>query len=165
MRFWTDYGRSSEFGASRFPGVLQRERPIDVPRGATVAITYGTYDLFHVGHVRLFERIKRRFDFLIAAVSTDAFNAVKGKTSAVPFADRIEIVRACRHVDLAIAEDDWAQKERDLVHYGVDAFVMGDDWAGRFDHLRPFAEVVYLPRTEGVSSSELKRSIGERACS
>lgn len=153
---------SSEFGAARWPALDVRERPIDVPRGASVAITYGTYDLFHVGHVRLFERIRRRFGFLIAAVSTDEFNAVKGKKSAVPFADRIEIVRACRHVDLAIAEHDWSQKEHDIVHYGVDAFVMGSDWEGRFDHLKSLVEVIYLPRTEGVSSTELKQHIRER---
>ena len=139
----------------------QRRAPPDAPRGT--AITYGTYDLFHVGHLRLFRRIKERWGFLIVAVSTDDFNAVKGKTSAVPFQDRIEIVRACRHVDLAIAEHDWGQKERDIRDYGVNAFVMGDDWTGKFDHLRALCEVVYLPRTPGVSSSELKSSIAAPA--
>ena len=96
---------------------------------------------------------------MIAAVSTDEFNALKGKKSAVPFADRIEMVRACRHVDLAIAEQAWEQKESDILQFGADAFVMGDDWAGRFDHLKPLCQVIYLPRTEGVSSTELKESI------
>jgi glycerol-3-phosphate cytidylyltransferase len=127
----------------------------------TVALTYGTFDLFHVGHVRLFERIKRRWDRLIVAVSTDEFNAVKGKKAVVPFADRIAVVRACRHVDEVIAEDNWQQKEHDIVVHGVDAFVMGDDWAGRFDHLSALCEVVYLPRTEGVSSSLLKQQLVE----
>jgi glycerol-3-phosphate cytidylyltransferase len=135
--------------------------PPDARRGT--AITYGTYDLFHVGHVRLFRRIKERYGFLIVAVSTDAFNAVKGKKSAMPFEDRIEIVRACRYVDLAIAENDWAQKESDIREYGCTAFVMGDDWTGRFDHLRALCEVVYLPRTGGVSSSELKAGIATPA--
>jgi glycerol-3-phosphate cytidylyltransferase len=125
----------------------------------TVAITYGTYDLFHIGHVRLFQRIKARYDRLIVAVSTDEFNAIKGKRSVVPFADRIEMVRACRYVDLAIAESDWSQKARDIAHYGVDAFVMGSDWDGRFDELKSLCEVVYLPRTEGVSSSLLKQDV------
>lgn len=130
------------------------------PDAATgTAITYGTYDLFHVGHVRLFRRIKERFGFLIVAVSTDEFNAIKGKQSVVPFEDRIEIVRACRYVDLAIAENDWAQKEHDVRTYGCTAFVMGDDWTGKFDSLRSLCEVVYLPRTDGVSSSELKASV------
>jgi len=148
------------FAASAFPAPPRRS--LELPLGTTVAITYGTYDLFHVGHVRLFERIKRCFDFLVVAVSTDEFNAVKGKQSTVPFDDRIELVRACRHVDLAIPETGWAQKERDIVAYGADAFVMGSDWEGKFDHLKSLTEVIYLARTEGVSSSELKQHIRGR---
>ena len=125
----------------------------------TVAITYGTYDLFHIGHVNLFRRIKERYDVLVVAVSTDEFNAVKGKRSAVSYADRIEMVRACRYVDLAIPESDWGQKERDIVQYNADAMVMGSDWTGHFDTLATLCEVVYLPRTEGVSSTELKSNI------
>lgn len=125
----------------------------------TVALTYGTFDLFHVGHVRLFERIKQRFDRLVVAVSTDEFNAVKGKKAVVPYADRVEVVRACRWVDDVIAENDWDQKARDIVVHGVDAFVMGDDWQGRFDHLKSLCEVLYLPRTEGVSTSVLKQLV------
>jgi glycerol-3-phosphate cytidylyltransferase len=142
--------------ATATPAALPRPAP-DAPRGT--AITYGTYDLFHVGHVRLFRRIKERYGFLIVAVSTDEFNAVKGKKSVVPFEDRIEIVRACRHVDLAIAENGWGQKAEDIRTYGASAFVMGDDWAGKFDELKALCEVVYLPRTDGVSSSELKASV------
>jgi glycerol-3-phosphate cytidylyltransferase len=139
-------------------------RPLRAQRGSvapgrTVALTYGTYDLFHIGHVRLFERIKRRYGFLVVAVSTDEFNALKGKRSVVPFADRLAMVQACRHVDLAIAETCWEQKESDVLRYGADAFVMGSDWQGRFDFLKPLCEVVYLPRTEGVSSTELKQAV------
>lgn len=134
-------------------------RPGHGALGRTTAITYGTYDLFHIGHVRLFERIKQRFDVLVVAVSTDEFNAIKGKKSVMPFVDRFEMVRACRHVDLAIAENDWAQKEHDIVAHGADGFVMGSDWSGRFDHLRALCDVIYLPRTEGVSSTELKQCI------
>lgn len=134
--------------------------PLSLPaRAQGTALTYGTFDLFHVGHVRLFRRIKERWGFLIVAVSTDEFNAIKGKQSVVPFADRIEIVRACRYVDLAIAETDWAQKPADITTYGANAFVMGDDWSGRFDELKRLCEVVYLPRTGGVSSSELKANV------
>ena len=125
----------------------------------TVAITYGTYDLFHIGHVNLFRRIKERYDLLVVAVSTDEFNAIKGKRSAVPYADRVELVRACRYVDLAIPESGWGQKETDIVRYGADAMVMGSDWAGKFDSLKDLCDVVYLPRTEGVSSSDLKLHI------
>lgn len=148
------------FAASTFPAPPRRS--LELPAGTTVALTYGTFDLFHVGHVRLFERIKRRFDFLVVAVSTDEFNAVKGKQSAMPFEERLEMVRACRHVDLAIPETGWEQKERDIVHYGADAFVMGSDWEGKFDHLKSLTEVIYLQRTEGVSSTGLKQHIRER---
>ncbi len=127
----------------------------------STAITYGTYDLFHIGHVNLFRRIKERWGRLIVAVSTDEFNAQKGKRSAVPFADRIELVRACRYVDLAIPETCWEQKADDIRRHHVQAFVMGDDWLGKFDELKPLCEVVYLPRTQGVSSSELKQYIRE----
>jgi glycerol-3-phosphate cytidylyltransferase len=125
----------------------------------TVAITYGTYDLFHVGHVRLFMRIKARFDRLIVAVSTDEFNAIKGKRAVMPYADRVDVVRSCRHVDLVIAENSWDQKADDIRRFGCTAFVMGDDWRGRFDDLRGLCQVLYLPRTEGVSSTELKAGV------
>lgn len=128
-------------------------------RAPVVALTYGTFDLFHIGHVRLFERIRQRCDRLVVAVSTDEFNAVKGKRSVMPFADRVAMVKACRHVDEVIAEEDWAQKPRDIRAFGVDLFVMGDDWAGRFDELKQYCEVLYLPRTLGVSSTELKQTI------
>ena len=130
----------------------------DARRG-TVALTYGTYDLFHIGHVRLFQRIRQRYDRLVVAVSTDEFNAIKGKKSVVPYADRVEMVKACRWVDEVIAETDWAQKQRDIAALGADAVVMGSDWEGRFDHLKPLCDVVYLPRTEGVSSTELKADV------
>jgi len=140
---------------------LARAASPRLPQGLApgVAITYGTYDLFHVGHLNLFRRIKEQWDTLVVAVSTDEFNALKGKRSAVPFEDRIALVRGCRYVDLAIPETDWAQKTQDIRRYGVQAFVMGDDWQGRFDELKALCEVVYLPRTQGVSSSELKQHI------
>jgi glycerol-3-phosphate cytidylyltransferase len=145
--------------AQRTHRLPAREPRVDT---RTTAITYGTYDLFHVGHVRLFQRIRQRFDFLIVAVSTDEFNATKGKRSVMPFADRIELVRSCRWVDLAIPETCWEQKEQDVVVYGADAFIMGDDWRGRFDHLNALCDVIYLPRTEGVSSSLLKQDVVQR---
>lgn len=129
------------------------------PQTGTTALTYGTYDLFHVGHLRLFERIKQRYDRLVVAVSTDEFNAIKGKQSVVPYVDRVALVAACRHVDAVIPETDWAQKERDIVAQGADAVVMGSDWEGRFDHLKPLCDVLYLPRTDGVSSTELKADV------
>lgn len=136
-----------------------RRAAAQAAQAKSVAITYGTFDLFHIGHVRLFERIKRRFGYLVVAVSTDEFNAVKGKRSVMPFADRLEMVKACRHVDFAIAEHGWDQKPSDIERFGAAAFVMGSDWEGRFDHLCALCEVIYLPRTEGVSSSDLKVAI------
>ena len=133
---------------------------IDTDRSErTVAITYGTYDLFHVGHVRLFMRIKAQFDRLIVAVSTDEFNAIKGKRSVMPFADRVELVTSCRHVDMVIPETHWDQKPDDIRRFGCSAFIMGDDWKGRFDYLRPLCKVIYLPRTEGISSTDLKADV------
>lgn len=133
--------------------------PAAATRRETVALTYGTYDLFHIGHVRLFERIKQRYDRLVVAVSTDEFNAVKGKRSVMPFADRVAMVRACRYVDEVIAEETWDQKSRDIRAFGADALVMGSDWTGRFDMFGNQCEVLYLPRTEGVSSTELKADV------
>lgn len=125
----------------------------------STVITYGTFDIFHVGHVHLLRRAREQGDRLIVAVSSDEFNAIKGKTSLMSYADRAVIVAACRYVDLVIPECDWAQKRRDIVKYGVDVFVMGDDWQGRFDELSDLCEVRYLPRTPDVSSSWLKEEV------
>lgn len=124
-----------------------------------VILTYGTFDLFHIGHLNLLQRLRALGDELIVAVSTDEFNALKGKKTIVPFQDRIEIVRALQCVDLAIPEENWQQKVDDIHHYGVSIFGMGHDWEGHFDELRKHCEVVYLPRTEGISSTQLKASL------
>jgi len=140
-----------------------QRRPSTRPplRKAVRAITYGTYDMFHVGHVNLFRRIKERCDHLIVAVSSDEFNAVKGKKSVMSFEDRALLVRACRYVDEVIREDAWEQKADDIEKHAVDLFVMGGDWEGRFDELSSLCEVVYLPRTEGVSSTQLKEIVAQ----
>lgn len=122
-------------------------------------LTYGTFDLFHIGHLRLLKRLRALGDRLIVGVSTDEFNRVKGKKTVVPFADRIEIVQALECVDLAIPETDWAQKVDDIQQHGVSIFGMGSDWDGRFDELRAHCEVVYLPRTEGVSSTHIRKTL------
>lgn len=120
-------------------------------------ITYGTFDLFHVGHLNILKRLKEKGDRLIVAVSTDEFNAVKGKKPIVPFEQRIEIVRAIKYVDMAIPEDNWEQKRTDVDKYDVDVFGIGEDWKGKFDDLEDKVEVFYLPRTDGISTTELKR--------
>jgi glycerol-3-phosphate cytidylyltransferase len=126
-------------------------------------ITYGTFDMFHVGHLRLLERAKAlagEGGKLIVAVSTDRFNwEEKQKKCAIPDVDRMAIVKALKCVDEVIPEDNWEQKKTDVEKYGVDIFVMGDDWKGKFDFLEAQCKVVYLPRTQGVSSTDLKAAL------
>ncbi|CAI3796279.1 glycerol-3-phosphate cytidylyltransferase [Rheinheimera sp. MM224] len=122
-------------------------------------LTYGTFDLFHIGHLNLLKRARELGDKLIVAVSTDEFNATKGKTTLMPFEHRMELVRSVRFVDEVIAESNWDQKISDVQQHKVDVFVMGSDWQGKFDFLKPYCEVVYLPRTDNVSSTDLKKAI------
>ncbi|MBI4921559.1 MAG: adenylyltransferase/cytidyltransferase family protein [Devosia nanyangense] len=123
-------------------------------------LTYGTFDLFHIGHTRLLERARALGDRLMVGISSDEFNAVKGKRGVIPYEHRAEIVGAMRCVDEVFPENDWEQKERDIRRLGADVLVMGDDWAGKFDQYKSLCEVVYLPRTQGISSSELKAALG-----
>ncbi len=122
-------------------------------------ITYGTYDLLHIGHINLLKRAKDLGDFLIVGLSTDEFNAIKHKTAFFPFEHRKLILESVRHVDLVIREESWEQKIDDIKTHGVDIFVMGNDWEGEFDFLRDYCKVVYLPRTDGVSTSLIKRNL------
>ncbi len=126
-------------------------------RKPRVVITYGTFDLFHVGHLKLLGRLRALGDRLIVAVSTDEFNESKGKKTIIRFEDRVEIVRNIRFVDTVIAERSWEQKVHDIREHEVSVFGIGDDWRGRFDELKAHCEVVYLPRTQGISSTELKQ--------
>ena len=121
-------------------------------------LTYGTFDLLHHGHIRLLKRAKALGDYLVVAVSTDEFNAGKGKESYHDYALRKEILEAIRYVDLVIPEESWEQKVDDVKRYDIDVVVMGDDWAGsdRFDYLKEYCDLVFLPRTEGVSTSDIK---------
>jgi glycerol-3-phosphate cytidylyltransferase len=128
-------------------------------------ITYGTFDLFHYGHIEILRRAKAlagEAGRLIVAVSTDDFNAVKGKTSHQPFEKRRENVADFRFVDEVIPEENWDQKKTDIAKYGVDVFVMGDDWAGKFDELKDFCDVVYLSRTADISSTEIRTLLEKR---
>lgn len=123
-------------------------------------ITYGTYDLLHVGHINLLRRAKALGDYLIVVVSSDEFNAIKGKKAYYSFEDRKKILEAIKYVDEVLPEYTWEQKIDDVVNNNVDIFVMGDDWAGKFDFLKDYCEVVYLPRTEGISTSKIKEDLG-----
>ncbi len=122
-------------------------------------LTYGTYDLLHWGHIRLLQRAKQQGDYLIVALSTDEFNAVKGKKAYHPYSERKMMLEAIRYVDLVIPENEWEQKRQDIMDYHVDVFVMGDDWQGKFDELKELCEVVYLKRTDGISTSKIKEDL------
>lgn len=119
-------------------------------------ITYGTFDLLHVGHVNLLRRARALGDRLIVALSTDEFNAGKHKTAFLPYEDRKIILESIRYVDMVIPEETWDQKIDDVKKFKIDTFVMGDDWQGKFDFLKEYCNVVYLPRTQGVSTTEVK---------
>ena len=122
-------------------------------------LTYGTFDLLHEGHIRLLKRAKALGDYLIVGVSTDAFNAGKGKKAILAYSERKEVVEAIRYVDKVIPERSWDQKIKDVQKYQIDVFVMGDDWKGKFDFLKPYCEVVYLPRTKRISSTSIKETV------
>ena len=122
-------------------------------------LTYGTFDLLHWGHIRLLKRAKQLGDYLIVALSTDEFNAIKGKKAYHSYEERKMMLEAIRYVDLVIPEENWEQKRQDILDYHVDVFVMGDDWAGKFDELKALCEVVYVPRTEGISTTKIKEDL------
>lgn len=122
-------------------------------------LTYGTFDMFHIGHLRLLERLKSLGDRLVVGVSTDEFNDLKGKKTLIPYEQRAEIVSALSVVDLVIPETNWEQKIPDIIRHEVSIFAMGDDWEGKFDFLREHCEVTYLPRTSDISTTKLKRSL------
>ncbi|MCW2749473.1 MAG: tagD [Aeromicrobium sp.] len=125
----------------------------------TTVLTYGTFDLFHIGHLNMINRLAELGDRLVIAVSTDEFNTGKGKSSVVSYADRAKIVGSIKGVDLVIPETSWDQKVSDIKEYDVDIFAIGDDWTGKFDELKELCEVVYLTRTDGISSTEIKQML------
>lgn len=125
-------------------------------------LTYGTFDLLHYGHIRLLKRAKELGDYLIVALSTDEFNKLKGKKAYHNYETRKKMLEAIRYVDLVIPENTWEQKIDDVKKYYVDVTVMGDDWEGneKFEELKEYCEVVYLPRTEGISTTKIKKELG-----
>ena len=135
--------------------------------GLRRVLTYGTFDLLHYGHIRLLRRAAQLGDYLVVALSSDEFNAGKGKQCFYPYEVRREMLEAIRYVDLVIPENTWDQKISDVKNYGIDVVVMGSDWAGseRFEYLRDYCEVVYLDRTPGISTTQVKEHLatGDKA--
>ena len=126
-------------------------------------ITYGTFDLLHYGHINLLRRAKELGDYLIVALSTDEFNwDEKGKKSFFTYDQRKKLLEAIRYVDLVIPENSWDQKISDVKDYHVDVVVMGSDWenSDRFDYLKDYCELVFLPRTPGISTTKIKHDLG-----
>lgn len=131
----------------------------------TRVLTYGTYDLLHWGHIRLLKRAREQGDYLVVALSTEEFNEGKGKKTYHDFETRKAMLEAVRYVDLVIPEERWDQKVDDVKLLQIDKVVMGGDWAGdpRFEILREHCDVVYLDRTEGVSTTKIKEDLGKNA--
>ena len=123
-------------------------------------LTYGTYDLLHYGHINLLKRAKALGDYLVVAISTDEFNLnMKNKVCVQTYEERKTILESLRFVDLVIPEENWEQKVHDVKLYEIDTFCMGSDWEGKFDFLKEHCEVVYLPRTEGISTTQRKGQV------
>ncbi|RIL77320.1 glycerol-3-phosphate cytidylyltransferase [Staphylococcus cohnii] len=122
-------------------------------------ITYGTYDLLHYGHIELLRRAREMGDYLVVALSTDEFNRIKNKKSYYNYEQRKMMLESIRYVDLVITESGWGQKEIDIDRYEIDTFVMGHDWEGEFDFLKDKCEVIYLNRTEGISTTKIKKEL------
>ena len=125
-------------------------------------LTYGTFDLLHVGHINLLKRAKALGDYLIVGLSTDEFNKIKNKDCFLPYEQRKAVLEAIRYVDEVIPEKNWEQKKEDIKNNDVDIFVMGNDWEGKFDELEKYCKVVYFPRTSNISTTLLKCDIIEK---
>lgn len=123
-------------------------------------ITYGTFDLLHYGHINLLQRAKALGDYLVVALSTDEFNwNSKNKKTYFPYDVRKKLLESIRYVDLVIPEENWEQKITDVQLYKIDTFVIGADWEGKFDFLKDYCEVVYLPRTPEISTTQIKNDL------
>jgi glycerol-3-phosphate cytidylyltransferase len=120
-------------------------------------LTYGTFDMFHIGHLNILLRLRELGDRLIVGVSSDEFNESKGKKTFIPYKDRATIVSSLKCVDKVIPEYSWEQKRDDILNYNVSVFGMGCDWKGKFDDLNELCKVIYLPRTDLISTTHLKK--------
>ncbi len=122
-------------------------------------ITYGTFDMLHYGHINLLRRARALGDYLIVALSSDSFNAIKNKQSFFHSEPRRQMLESIRYVDLIIPENDWEQKREDIIKHNVNIFVMGNDREGKFDFLKDICEVVYQERTPEISTTRIKNHL------
>lgn len=122
-------------------------------------LTYGTYDLLHRGHINLLRRAREMGDHLTVGLSTDEFNGLKNKKSFYSYEERKLVLESVRFVDAVIPENNWNQKREDIDKLDISILVMGDDWTGKFDDLKDSCEVIYLPRTGGISTSVVKAQL------
>lgn len=113
-------------------------------------LTYGSFDPLQIGHVRFLKKLSTLGDRVIVGLSTDQFNSAKGTPSILPFEERREILQSCQYVDHVIPETDWDQKHTDIVNYNIGLFAMGEQFAGKYDHLNDITQVLYLPRSKSV---------------
>ncbi|HAR91969.1 MAG: glycerol-3-phosphate cytidylyltransferase [Eubacterium sp.] len=126
-------------------------------------ITYGTFDMLHYGHINLLRRAKELGDYLVVVLSTDEFNwNMKQKKCYFTYEERKMVLEAIKYVDEVIPENNWEQKIDDVKNNDIDVFVMGNDWEGKFDFLKDYCEVVYLPRTEGISTTQIKDDLNNK---
>lgn len=126
---------------------------------STTIITYGTFDILHIGHINLLRRARALGDRLVVGLSSDAFNHGKHKSSLLDYENRKVVLESIRYVDEVFPEESWEQKAGDIRKYNAGIFVMGDDWSGKFDFLSEYCEVRYLARTPEISSTEIKQSL------
>ena len=134
----------------------------NIEKTTKIVLTYGTFDLLHYGHIEILKRASKLGDKLIVGLSTDEFNKVKGKECKIQYAKRKEFLEAIEYIDLVIPESNWEQKVEDVINTNADIFVMGDDWTGKFDFLKKYCEVVYLPRTIDISTTKLKSAFNKK---
>ena len=127
-------------------------------------ITYGTFDLIHHGHINILRKAKEYGDYLIVGLSSDEFNILKGKEAYYSYDERKLILEAIKYVDEVIPEHNWNKKSEDIQTNQIDLFVMGSDWEGKFDDLNDYCEVIYLPRTEGISTTKIKTDLYNKPC-
>ena len=126
-------------------------------------ITYGTFDMLHYGHINLLRRARELGDYLVVVLSTDEFNwNMKQKKCYFTYEERKMVLEAIKYVDEVIPENNWEQKIDDVKDNDIDVFVMGNDWEGKFDFLKDYCEVVYLPRTEGISTTQIKDDLNSK---